>query len=50
LEQQALATTAALVKANINRLLYPDGGGLDEEESPLEPESTQSARRRTACT
>lgn len=50
LEQQALATTAALVKANINRLLYPDGGGLDEEESPLQPESTQSARRRTACT
>lgn len=29
LEQQALATTAKLVKANINRLVYPDGPGLD---------------------
>lgn len=50
LEQQALETTAALVKANINRLLYPDGGGLDEEGQPIEPQNAQSTMRRTVCT
>jgi L-lactate dehydrogenase len=50
LEQRALETTAALVKDNINRLLYPDGGGLDDHEPIPEPDGTNLSMRRTVCT
>jgi L-lactate dehydrogenase len=50
LEQKSLEATAALVKANINRLLYPDGGGVDEEGLMTEQDSGHSPMRKTLCT